>query len=129
MCFERGSLMFRGEKRGSAIAIITVAILCLFQTSLLAQTGTISGTIYNSASNQPLAYANIILLGTNLGAMSLNDGKFTIKGVPAGTYTVKAMMMGFKAYEKPNTAVNSGKDTRLDFRLEETIVMKTQENP
>jgi outer membrane receptor protein involved in Fe transport len=119
--------MFRGEKKVPTIAILALALVCLFHTSLLAQTGTISGTVYGSADGKPLAYANVIILGTNLGAMSLNDGKFTIKGVPAGTYTIKAMMMGFKAEEKTGVTVNSGKDTRLDFRLDQTIVMKTQE--
>jgi outer membrane receptor for ferrienterochelin and colicin len=119
--------MFRGEKKVPTIAILALALVCLFHTSLLAQTGTISGTISGSADGKPLAYANVIILGTNLGAMSLNDGKFTIKGVPAGNYTIKAMMMGFKAEEKTGVTVDSGKDTRLDFKLDQTIVMKTQE--
>jgi hypothetical protein len=119
--------MFRGENRGPTIATLALAIVCLFQTSLLAQTGTVSGTVLNGKDNTPLAYANVIVLGTNLGAMSLNDGKFTIKGVPAGRYTVKAMMMGFKAEEKAGVLVESGKDIRLEFKLEQTIVMKTQE--
>jgi len=119
--------MFRGEKKGPTIAILALGLVCLFQTSLLAQTGTISGVVQNSNDNSPLAYANVIILGTNLGAMSLNDGKFTIKGIPAGRYTIKAMMMGFKAEEKPGIVVNSGQDTRLEFKLDQTIVMKTQE--
>ncbi|MGD8414364.1 MAG: carboxypeptidase-like regulatory domain-containing protein, partial [Candidatus Latescibacterota bacterium] len=119
--------MFRGEKKGLTAAILAVALICILQTSLLAQTGTISGEIRNAADNSPLAYANVIILGTNLGAMSLNDGKFTIQGVPAGRYTIKAMMMGYKAEEKPGVVVTAGKDTPLDFKLEQTIVMKTQE--
>jgi hypothetical protein len=118
--------MFRGEKRGPTIALVAVALVCLFQTSLLAQTGTVSGAVVGP-DGRPLAYANVIILGTNLGAMSLNDGKFTIKGVPAGTYTIKAMMMGYKAEEKAGIIVDGGKDTRIEFRLEQTIVMKTQE--
>jgi hypothetical protein len=119
--------MFRGEKKGPAIAIIAFALVCLFQTSLLAQTGTISGIVQNSKDGKPLAYANIIVLGTNLGAMSLNDGKFMIRGVPAGSYAIKAMMMGYKAEEKSGIRVDSGKDTRIIFKLDQTIVMKTQE--
>jgi outer membrane receptor protein involved in Fe transport len=121
--------MFRGDHGGPTLVVITVLVLaCLLPTSLLAQgTGTISGTVYSAKNGQPLAYANVIIMGTNLGAMSLNDGKFTIKGVPAGRHTVKAMMMGYKAMEKENVVVDAGKDTPLDFRLEETIVMKTQE--
>ena len=115
--------------RGPAVAIVALALFCLLQTSLLAQsgTGTISGTVYNVKTNQPLAYANVIVMGTNLGAMSLADGKFSVKGVPAGTYAIKAMMMGYKAEERSGVVVNAGKDTKLDFKLDQTIVMKTQE--
>ena len=111
------------------MTIVALALLCLLQTSLLAQsgTGTISGTVYNVKTNQPLAYANVIVMGTNLGAMSLADGKFSVKGVPAGTYAIKAMMMGYKAQERSGVVVNAGKDTKLDFKLDQTIVMKTQE--
>ncbi|MCK5407295.1 MAG: TonB-dependent receptor, partial [Candidatus Krumholzibacteria bacterium] len=111
------------------MTIVAIALLCLLQTSLLAQsgTGTISGTVYNVKTNQPLAYANVIVMGTNLGAMSLADGKFSVKGVPAGTYAIKAMMMGYKAQERSGVVVNAGKDTKLDFKLDQTIVMKTQE--
>jgi Ca-activated chloride channel family protein len=47
--------------------------------------------------------------------------------VPPGTYTVKAMMMGFKPVEKARIKVVAGKTTVLDFMLDRTIVMKTQE--
>jgi hypothetical protein len=119
--------MFRGEKKGVTVATLAFALVCLVQTSLLAQTGTISGMVRGGADNQPLAYANVIVLGTNLGAMSLNDGKFSITGVPAGRYTIKAMMMGYKAEEMPGILVEPGKDTPVNFKLEQTIVMKTQE--
>lgn len=109
------------------VATAALVLLCLVPTSLLAQTGTISGVVYNDKTGQPLAYANVIIVGSNLGAMSLADGKFTINGVPAGTHTLKAMMMGYKAEERPNVVVNAGANTDLTFRLDETIVMKTQE--
>ena len=51
--------------------------------------------------------------------MTLNDGTFTITGVPVGTYTVKAMMMGYKAIEKPGMAVNAGLATEVNFQLVE----------
>ncbi|MDH3198976.1 MAG: carboxypeptidase regulatory-like domain-containing protein, partial [Candidatus Krumholzibacteria bacterium] len=118
--------MFRGEKRGKGAAAIAVALVLALPVVALGQTGTITGVV-KAKDGKPLAYANVILVGTSLGAMSLADGKFSIKGVPARTYTIKAMMMGYKAEEKTGVVVASGADVELDFTMEETIVAKTQE--
>ncbi len=118
--------MMRVAKRGFALLGCTLALVVGFQASAQAQ-GIISGTIVDSKSKKPLAYANVIVDGTQLGAMSLADGKFTISGVPAGTYTVKALMMGYKTIEKTGIQVTNGSNTTVAFTLEETIVAQTQE--
>ncbi|NIO00910.1 MAG: TonB-dependent receptor [Candidatus Latescibacteria bacterium] len=114
--------------RMCTIAAITLAFVCCVPALILAQgTGIISGTVTEAKTGKPLPYANVIILGTTMGAMTLEDGKFAIRGVPAGTYTVKAMMMGYKPSEKPDVAIGPGGGVDLTFKLEETIVMKTQE--
>ncbi len=118
--------MFRGETRGSAIVSLAIVLLLALHVAAAAQTGTISGTV-RSKDGKPLAFANVILVGTSMGAMSLNDGRFTITSVPVGTYTVKAMMMGYKAVEKKGVKVTPGGTATVDFKLEQTIVAKTQE--
>ncbi|MFQ5511319.1 MAG: TonB-dependent receptor domain-containing protein, partial [Candidatus Krumholzibacteriia bacterium] len=77
-------------------------------------------------TRKPLGFANVIIVGTNKGAMSLDDGKFTVQGVPAGTYTVKAMMMGYKTIERTRVVINANQTTDLEFALTETIVAETQ---
>ena len=88
--------------------------------------GSISGQVLDAKTDQPLAFANIVLIGTSMGAMSLEDGKFRISRIPAGTYTVKAMMMGYKPAEQCSVVVRPDEMTMLSFRMVETIVMKTQ---
>jgi hypothetical protein len=89
-------------------------------------TGRITGKVISAKTKKPLAYANVVVMGTTLGAMSLPDGNFTIAYVPAGTYTIKVMMMGYKSVERKNVVVKAGGTTEINFALEETIVMKTQ---
>ena len=117
--------MFRGEKRGPVTLLLSLALV-LAMASAAAATGTIKGTV-TSKDGKPLAYANVILVGTNLGAMSLADGKFTINGVPDGNYTVRAMMMGYKTVELKRVVVEAGVDVHLDFKMTATIVAQTQE--
>ena len=112
--------MFPRDYRGAKIALILVACLGL------AQTGTVKGKVMK-ADGTPLGYANVILVGTTMGAMTLADGKFTITAVPPGTYTVRAMMMGYKAVEKPSVSISVGSTEELEFKLETTVVAKTQE--
>jgi Ca-activated chloride channel family protein len=90
-------------------------------------TGGIVGTVMAADSSTPLAYANVIVLGTALGGMSGQDGKFKIENVPPGTYTVKAMMMGFKAVEKRRIVVRRGEDIEVNFELDRAVVMRTRE--
>lgn len=92
-----------------------------------AQSGRITGRVTEAETGTPLPYANVVLVGTSMGGMTLTDGTFTVVGVPVGTYTVKVMMMGYKPEEKTEVRVNAGTPTRVDFQLEEQIVGQTQE--
>ncbi len=115
--------MFPRDRRGAIIATTVLALLALLGSAAFAQTSTVTGTVLGD-DGKPLAYANVILVGTTLGAMSLSDGKFTIVGVPAGSYTVRAMMMGYKNNEKKVTISNE--PVSLTFKMEQTIVAQTQ---
>ncbi len=118
--------LVRGRVFYTAIAAL-VALAFLYPSLTFGQgTGTIVGTVTDSKTGKALSFANVIILGTSMGAMTLEDGKFTIRGIPPGTYSIKAMMMGYKPGEKPEVAVTGGPPVELIFKLEETIVLKTQ---
>lgn len=112
----------------AAISLLAALLVILLPVaSVFAQTGRITGKVTDAATGQPLAFANIVVMGTKTGAMTLNDGTYVVHGVPVGTYTVKAMMMGYEAVEKPGVRVDMGVPTEADFQLKETIVSRTQE--
>jgi hypothetical protein len=113
--------------RALIIAFLATALFSLCVQSVAAQgTARITGKVVDQKTGKPLGYANIVIVGTTMGAMSMADGNYTVPVVPAGTYTIKVMMMGYKTEEHPNVTVNSGSTTELNFSLEETIVMKTE---
>jgi hypothetical protein len=120
--------MFGGAKvRVLAGAFLLLSLLCVSNVAVFAQgTAQITGKITDATTKAPLGYANIVLAGTTKGAMSLDNGTYTVTGVPAGTYTVKVMMMGYKTIERPGVVINAGEVVQLDFPLEQTIVATTQ---
>src|SRR5256886_841387 len=58
-------------------------------------TGTITGQVIDSATRQPLGGVNVVVEGTGLGAITHEDGTFSILGVPAGTHTLRARRIGY----------------------------------
>src|SRR2546425_967639 len=58
-------------------------------------TGTITGQVIDSATRQPLVGVNVVVEGTGLGAITGEDGTFSIVDVPAGTHTLRARRIGY----------------------------------
>ncbi|MEE9269478.1 MAG: TonB-dependent receptor [Candidatus Krumholzibacteria bacterium] len=106
-----------------AIVSIAATAFCFAGNRVYAQSrGTIKGKVVDKKTNHPLAWANIIVVGTGKGAMSMDDGRFVVEGVPVGTYQLNVSMMGFKTVSRSMVAVNANQATELSFALAETIV-------
>lgn len=91
-----------------------------------AASGIITGVVLGE-QGQPEPFATILVLGTSLGAMTDAEGKFTIKNVPAGTYTLKVLKMGFASQEKSDVVVTAGQTSNLKFVLQEKVVKELNE--
>ena len=81
----------------------------------LAQTGTLSGTITDAESGDPLPGANVFIVETASGAASNIDGNYTITEIPTGSHLVRVTFIGFKTNEQAFT-ISSGNNT-LDIVL------------
>lgn len=96
---------------------LTVVAVLLISSVALAQTGKISGKVMDRETGDALPGANVVLVGTTLGAATDVSGEFVILSVPTGVYTIKAAFIGYRAVEVVNTRVSSGLTTQLDFEL------------
>jgi iron complex outermembrane recepter protein len=88
--------------------------------SLSAQTGTIRGTVSDSAGGT-LANAAISVDGTELRATSGSAGTYEIRGVPSGTHTVRARLIGYQA-GTAQVEVPAGAAAQRDFALARSTV-------
>ncbi|MCE7055950.1 TonB-dependent receptor [Algoriphagus sp. AGSA1] len=81
--------------------------------------GIIRGKVTNPINNQAVAFANVIVLNTELGAISDENGYYEITGIPAGLYNVKASFVGFKPKTAFEIQVTLSRSVQLDFELQE----------
>ena len=107
-------------------ALAVMMLLLVGADKAPVQTGTIDGWVIDKTTRQPLAYANVVIVGANLGTMTLEDGHFQIANVPVGQYTVKAAMMGYGVEKAVEVKVEADKATVLVFELSMVIVSETQ---
>ncbi len=77
------------------ILTFLVTLLGLGQLDAQAQTGTISGTVPDSATLQPLVGVGIMIEGMRRATTTGADGAFTLTGLAAGTYRVTARYIGY----------------------------------
>ena len=91
----------------------------LFSMMFISVNGqSIAGSVINKETGAPLCGANIIIVGTEQGAISNKDGYFIVKWLSTGKYTVRVTFMGFETVKKEVTL--KGLEAMVDFRLRET---------
>lgn len=113
--------MIRAELRAALHGLAFVASLIGATSGWAGTTGKISGRVVDE-KKQPLTGANVIVVGAPLGALSDEQGRFTIVNIPAGRYSVRASMLGYRAVLTQDVVVNADQTTRLDLALGEAPV-------
>lgn len=76
--------------------------------------GKITGRITDEKSKEPVVGVNVIVVGTTRGAVSDVDGRYTILGVPLGSYAVRASLLGYEA-RTGSVNITRNETSKLDF--------------
>ena len=90
-------------------------------TAWAGTSGRIAGRIVD-AKKQPLAGVTMAVVGVQLGAITDENGQYTILNVPAGTYSVRAGLLSYRPITTTNVLVSADETTRLDLTLVEAPV-------
>ena len=86
--------------------------------SLRRKQGTITGTITDGATGQPLPGVNVLVEGTDLGAATGPKGIYEITGVEPGTYAVTASFIGYGDETEEGVEVQEGQTTTVDIAMQ-----------
>lgn len=103
-------------------------IFLLFPVLLFAQRGTdanILGHVINSKTGEHIAYANVQIEGTTIGAVTDATGHFYIANCPEGTYDVVVRLVGFRQASHRVT-MTAQQTVELDFVLQPDVVALNQ---
>ncbi|NOY06475.1 MAG: TonB-dependent receptor plug domain-containing protein, partial [Chlorobi bacterium] len=90
-------------------------ILVEFSIGNAQDTKSIKGIVVNER-NEPLAGANVVLLRTRFGAIADEAGKFIIRNVPKGSYTLRVSMVGYDSKEIRNVVPGEAQMLRIVLR-------------
>ncbi len=99
--------------------ILYLALFSLIGSFTFAQTGTISGKITDAKTGEDIIGANVSIQGTQVGAATDLEGKFSIANLKPGTYSIVVSFITYKTQTIPDVVVASEKITTLNISLQE----------
>lgn len=105
--------------RSYIFVILTILLPLANDAAGQSPSGTISGAILHESTQRPLVDVNIQIQSTELGAATNENGQFTIRNVPVGTYTLVISSIGFMPIQVTDVVVRSRRVTEVRKTLEE----------
>jgi iron complex outermembrane receptor protein len=79
------------QMRLVAIVMLLIGINILKGAQVSTARGTIQGILVDADTKAPLIGANVTLKNTEWGTATDAEGKFSIRNIPVGNYTIKFM--------------------------------------
>jgi TonB-dependent SusC/RagA subfamily outer membrane receptor len=135
--FETGEVRVRGSTgrhSTSPASLVSLAWRCALAATIAlaafavrplgaqaASTGIVRGTVVEASTLRPVPDVQVTVVGSRIGGVTNANGEFTVSGVTAGTQTVRAQQIGFRAAEQQVT-VTAGGTVRAEFRLQRVTV-------
>ena len=78
--------------------------------------GVVVGMVTDTAG-RPVAYARIVVVGTDYDTTASQDGRYTLLGVPIGVHHLRALFLGYRPAERDSVRVTANDTTWVNFQL------------
>lgn len=103
-----------GKRVGFAAVALAAAIA---PTRAFAQTtGSVTGQVIDQATKRSLPDVQVSIVGTQRGALTNAQGRFTINGVPVGPRQIRVRRVGYSAVTNP-VVIAAGEPATANFTL------------
>lgn len=100
------------------IFFIALFLVGVFSSALRAQnTGTVTGIVVDAETGETLVGVNVVLDGTIKGTATDIDGRYTIRNIEPGTYTLVVSYLSFSTQKITEVVVGEGSTVTLDVAL------------
>ncbi len=80
-------------------------------------TGSIGGVITDAVEKTPLVGATVKITGSNMGAITDDNGEYVILNVEVGTYSLEASYIGYETKRVTGVKVSVDQRTKINFQL------------
>lgn len=91
-------MLLTSPRRRRPLALAAALLVALAAPAALAQS-TVQGVVTDARSGETIPGANVLVVGTTLGAATDVDGRYAIEGVPAGPQTLRVSFVGYTRAE------------------------------
>ncbi|HEX6940027.1 MAG TPA: SusC/RagA family TonB-linked outer membrane protein [Longimicrobiales bacterium] len=107
------------------MAALCIAGAVLVTAEAYAQQGSVTGRVTDAVTGEALVGAQVVIVGTNRGAITTAEGRFVIPGLEPGVVQVRAIMLGYESLTR-DVQVAAGEAATVDFALTTTAIALDQ---
>ncbi len=110
-------VFIRAARRFAALAFSGLPLLLFLVAPLFAGSGKIAGVVRDASTGEPLPDATVQVVGSNLGAICDQSGRFFVLNVPSGVYEIRASYVGYADVVVHDVRVSLDLTTAFDVEL------------
>lgn len=109
-------------KLSNFLAILLLMTIVANAQNVAEERGAVSGRVISSMTKSPIPGITIRLVGTNSGAISKPDGRFEIRNIKPGSYSVQFTGVGYNTFIQSDVFVSPAKPIVLEIELSEKVI-------
>jgi outer membrane receptor protein involved in Fe transport len=102
--------------------IVLLGVLFAIQMMFAGSTGKVTGKVVDATTGEAIVGANVVIVGSMIGANTDVDGRFSIIGVPIGAQTIRVTFIGYADLLIKDIKIAADQTTPLDVKLSSSAV-------